>query len=189
MIVVADNDFIDWAFITSDNRQLAMNAFQWLALPVYGDIAWLSEEPEKGSVAGPSSFATTLNFDVTTLNAGVYDAILAIEHNDPNQDSPLLIPVQLTVTAAVAPGNVLITGPEAGLVGESSGFNAWVEPISTTLPITYTWQDDGQPGIIHTGGLTDTVSFTWELPGREGVIVTARNLGGAVKALCVVASG
>ena len=180
MIVVADNDFIDWAIITSDNRQLAMNVFQWLALSVYGDIAWLSEEPEQGSVAGHSSFATTLNFDATTLNAGVYDAILAIEHNDPNQDSPMLIPVQLTVTTAVAPGTVLITGPEAGLVGQSLDFNAWVGPISTTLPITYTWQADGQPGITHTGGLTDTVSFTWELPGTQVITVTASNLAGSV---------
>ena len=33
MVVVADNDFYDWVINNNDNRLLAMNAFQWLAIP------------------------------------------------------------------------------------------------------------------------------------------------------------
>ena len=180
MVVVAYPDFLDSLINYDDNRLLALNAFQWLAIPVYGDIIWLSETPGQGSIPGHSSLATTLGFDATGLTPGVYDGFLAVEHNDPNQDSPVIIPVQLTVTTQVAPAAVTITGPGAGMMGESQSFTATVEPISTTLPLTYTWQASGLAPVTHTGGLTDTVSFTWEVPGTQVITVTASNQNGSV---------
>lgn len=180
MVVVSSYDLIDEFINYDDNRLLALNAFQWLAIPVYGDIPWLSETPQQGSIPGHSSLASTLGFDTTGLTPDVYDGFLAIEHNDPNQDSPVIIPVQLTVTTPVSPLAVTITGPETGLVGQSQDFSAWVEPISTTLLITYTWQADGRLPITHTDGLTDTVSFTWDVTGTQLITVTASNVVGSV---------
>jgi len=103
LVMVTDNDFTDWVINNNDNRLLAMNTFLWLAVPTYVDIPWLSEEPGSGTVAGHSSVTATLTFDASALAVGEYDGMLAIEHSDPNQDSPALIPVHLSVTPYVPP--------------------------------------------------------------------------------------
>jgi CSLREA domain-containing protein len=86
----------------------------------------------------------------------------------------------------VSPTLVSITGPGIGFVGQSYLFTATVEPISTSLPLTYIWQVDGQVPITQTGGLTDTISFTWEMPGTQIITVTASNLAGEVSASHVI---
>ncbi len=78
------------------------------------------------------------------------------------------------------PASVSITGPTEGVPGQAYAFTAAVEPITTTLPLTYTWEATGQMPVTHTGGLTDTVSFTWETPGDQVVTVTAANQAGSV---------
>jgi hypothetical protein len=78
------------------------------------------------------------------------------------------------------PYQVIVTGPGEGFVGESYLFAATVEPITTTLPLTYTWQVSGQPEVTHSSGLTDTVSFIWEMPGTNVISITASNLVGSV---------
>jgi PKD repeat protein len=80
----------------------------------------------------------------------------------------------------VSPTLVTISGSSGGLVGQAYTFTASTEPVSTTLPITYTWQADDHLPIIHTGGLTDTVSFTWDIPGTQIITVTTSNLSGSV---------
>ncbi len=59
----------------------------------------------------------------------------------------------------VSPILVEISGQHEGFVDQEYFFVAMVEPISTTLPITYTWQASNQQPITHTGGLTDTVKL------------------------------
>jgi hypothetical protein len=78
------------------------------------------------------------------------------------------------------PTQVTISGPESGYTNYSYDFSAIVEPISTTLPLTYTWQADMQMPITHTSGLSDTVSFVWEMPGTYAITVTTSNLAGEV---------
>jgi hypothetical protein len=80
----------------------------------------------------------------------------------------------------ISPTLVTITGPGIGFVAQSYLFTATVEPISTSLPLTFIWQIDGQLPITHTTGLTDTVSFTWEMPGTQLITVTASNPAGTV---------
>ena len=82
--------------------------------------------------------------------------------------------------AATSPTLVTITGPSEGIVGQSYTFTATVEPISTTLPLTYTWQVQGQLPITHTAGITDKVSLAWQLPGTQIITVTASNVSGSV---------
>jgi N-acetylneuraminic acid mutarotase len=78
------------------------------------------------------------------------------------------------------PNDVSITGVEIGKVNTSYIFSATVEPISTTLPLTYLWQAEGQSPITHNGGLTDAVAFTWDLPGTQLITITASNIAGSV---------
>jgi len=80
----------------------------------------------------------------------------------------------------VSPTLVSILGPGEGVVGQPYTFTATVEPVSTTLPLTYTWQASGQTPVTHTGGLTDTVSFSWDMTGTQLVTVTASNISDSV---------
>jgi len=75
----------------------------------------------------------------------------------------------------ITPTAVTISGPDTGWVGDSQAFTALVEPITTSLPLTYTWQATGQDLVIHTGGITDTVTFVWQFPGAQLITVTATN--------------
>jgi hypothetical protein len=182
MVVVADNDFQDSFIGNDDNQLVAMNTFRWLAIPIYGDIPWLSESPEYGSVPGHSSLATTLTFDASELTPGEYDGFLSIEHNDPYHDEPVIIPIQLNVTDEVPPESASISGPEVGLVGKSQEFIAAVVPDLTTVPLTYVWEAEGQAPITHTNGLTDTISLTWDMEGMQLITVTVSNQAGTVSA-------
>ncbi len=80
----------------------------------------------------------------------------------------------------VAPLLVSISGPNTGLVGQENLFIATVVPVSTTIPLTYTWQASNQLPITNSTGLTSTVSFTWDTAGEEIITVTASNLLGSV---------
>ncbi|HTP07927.1 MAG TPA: plastocyanin/azurin family copper-binding protein [Anaerolineae bacterium] len=79
------------------------------------------------------------------------------------------------------PAVVSIDGPIEGAIDTAYTFTATVSPITATLPITYSWQADGQSPITHIGGdLSDTVVFTWTLgtTGTQLITATATNEGG-----------
>jgi YVTN family beta-propeller protein len=97
MVVVASEDFIDWHIGEDDNRLLANNILNWLASPAYTDVPWLSLAPESGTVPGHSRVLVTVAFDAAMLAPGVYEATLAIEHNDRSQPVPIEVPVTLSV--------------------------------------------------------------------------------------------
>jgi hypothetical protein len=80
----------------------------------------------------------------------------------------------------VSPTLVTISGTGEGIVGQVNDFTSTVEPVSTTLPVTYVWQASGQAPITHTMGLTDTVGWAWEVPGTQYITVTASNPAGSV---------
>jgi uncharacterized repeat protein (TIGR01451 family) len=68
---------------------------------------------------------------------------------------------------------VTISGPITGTTQTGQTFTATVNPITATLPITYTWQASGQSDVIHTSALSDTAAFTWTTIGAQAVTVTA----------------
>jgi PKD repeat protein len=80
------------------------------------------------------------------------------------------------------PADVAISGPSSGIVSSTYAFTAMVNPITTTLPLTYVWQADGQTQtpITHTGGLNDSITFTWSTTGTYTISVTASNAAGSV---------
>jgi hypothetical protein len=43
------------------------------------------------------------------------------------------------------------------------------------LPLSYTWQVDGQDLLTHTGGLSDTASFAWAEAGIYTLALTVEN--------------
>ncbi len=74
---------------------------------------------------------------------------------------------------------VSLSGPADVVYDEANTFIATSVPTDVVLPITYTWQVDGQSLIIRQGGYTDTVELAWDTPGPKQVKVTAANANGA----------
>jgi hypothetical protein len=74
---------------------------------------------------------------------------------------------------------VSVTGPEDVIVGKDITFMATSVPTDVVLPITYTWQVDGEALIVKTGGYTDTLELAWDTPGPKQVKVTAENAHGS----------
>jgi hypothetical protein len=86
----------------------------------------------------------------------------------------------IDLESIVAAEIVEIDGPLNSLLGMTNTYTASVQPISTTLPITYIWQATGQEPLTHTGELTDTVSFVWDEPGEKVISLLAINMIGEV---------
>lgn len=80
------------------------------------------------------------------------------------------------------PSRVVITGPTIGASGADQRFIAAVDPLTVTVPLTYTWHATGHEPVIHTSLLSDTVSFSWATSGPKTVTLTTRNAGGAATA-------
>lgn len=97
MVVVAGDDITNWRIDQADNRILANNIMSWLAQPGYEDVSWLSTDPVETIIGGHEEKDITVHIDATNLSINTYQAILAIEHNDPNQTSPVEILVSLSV--------------------------------------------------------------------------------------------
>lgn len=70
---------------------------------------------------------------------------------------------------------VALNGPTAGETAVNHTFSASVEPMTATLPITYTWSATGQGSITITGGLTSTAVYSWTTPGTYQVTVFTQN--------------
>jgi hypothetical protein len=79
------------------------------------------------------------------------------------------------------PTSVAVAGPTAGTVEADYVFTAIVGPVTTTRPLTYTWQTTGISSEVHTDrGLSDVISFTWNTTGTKAITVFATNGGGTV---------
>ena len=86
-----------------------------------------------------------------------------------------------TVTInAIPPEGVEISGPSLGSPDTPYTFTASITPLTTTLPVTYIWQADGQTTITHTGEVSDTITFTWLTPGTKTISITASNEEGTI---------
>ncbi|HET92042.1 MAG TPA: hypothetical protein ENN99_15080, partial [Chloroflexi bacterium] len=84
------------------------------------------------------------------------------------------------VRYVVPPAGVTLNGPTTGLASSDYTFVATVSPTTATQPLTYTWQASGQAPVVHSGGLSDTVTFNWAVSDTHTVTVSAVNFGGAV---------
>jgi len=95
--VVAVNAFVTtpggW---TGDIPLILHNAAFWA-----GGCAWLSAEPDSGTIHAGSSMSITMNFNAAGLRGGEYNANIIIESNDPVTPE-LTVPAHLTVTDAPA---------------------------------------------------------------------------------------
>ena len=78
--------------------------------------------------------------------------------------------------------SITIAGPTLGNTQIPYTFTASIAPTTLPTPITYTWQAEGQSPIVHTGGITDTISYTWPTAGLKVITATAENFSSIVTA-------
>ncbi|MBX3056968.1 MAG: PKD domain-containing protein [Anaerolineae bacterium] len=91
--------------------------------------------------------------------------------------------IVLSGTAVIPPNNLQLAAPATAVVGETVPLTATVGPPNTSLPVTYTWQADGQPPFTQSGGIMDTAVYTWAEVGPKTITVTAENEAGSVTAV------
>ena len=82
----------------------------------------------------------------------------------------------------IPPGSLSISGAGRGGVGQAYLFTAQVDPITTTLPLTYVWTVDEQTTITHTAAISDQLTISWDQPGIHSLSVQASNAAGSVAA-------
>jgi hypothetical protein len=80
----------------------------------------------------------------------------------------------------IGPNAVTIGGPQEAIVQQDTTFSATVSPITTTPPLTYTWEasEHAPHGVI--GSLSSRAVFSWSTPGPRWITVIATNVGGTV---------
>lgn len=88
----------------------------------------------------------------------------------------------------VAPENVALAAPGVGFAGVPFVVGAQIDPVTTTRPLTYTWDATGQTPIVHADvfTITDEVAFTWALTGTQTITLTAANALGVVTDTVVI---
>ncbi len=163
MVVVSGADFSSWAVDQEDNRVLAHNVFNWLAEPGYEDIHWFQADPASVQIPGHSSREVTIRFDASNLHNGVYEAFLAVEHNDPNRATPVKLPVAFTVGEAV--GQILVD-KKSNPGGDPQTFSFTLAGGPDDVDIDFTLSDKATPwdsGLITPGSYSvmETVPAGW----------------------------
>ena len=129
-------------------------------------------------ILASSSLATSAVVDVVHVNAEFDASHRASDHD------PVLAQFELPLVPDVAPTAVSLTGPTTGFTNTTYTFNADVLPISTTLPLTFTWTADGQTDSSQLRlSLTDAISYSWATTGIKVISVTATNGFGSVTAV------
>lgn len=85
----------------------------------------------------------------------------------------------ITVTA-IAPLTVTVASQPTVTVGVSTSLVAQALPLTTSLPLTYSWQATNQEPLTHTAGISDSVNYRWSTTGPVTVTVRVENLAGVV---------
>lgn len=142
-----------------------------------GDYTLVLSEPLPLLVRPGSSTMIGIRFAPTST--GRQTATVAIGSDDPD-DTPYVFGVSgMGVQPLVELG---VSGPTNGLIGSVYWFTATAAPQGASLPVTYTWQAQGQQLQVNSDGLTDAISYAWGMPGVQGITVTGENVAAAVSA-------
>jgi plastocyanin len=83
------------------------------------------------------------------------------------------------------PASVDLAGPHTGTHDAAYTFTATANPITTTLPITFSWEATHPLSITHVNAaISDTIVFSWTsgLTGAQWITITAGNAVGRAAA-------
>jgi len=75
--------------------------------------------------------------------------------------------------------NAQLTGPTNGFIQKPYNYSVSV-PVTTTLPVTYTWTVTGQAPRVISGAVSNQQSYTWNPPGIKSISVEVANRAGSI---------
>ena len=127
------------------------------------------------------SGALTLTFQaLTSQSPGIYFNNIS---GDSKNGIVLSVGDTAPITTVIVPLNSSnVSGPMIGTVNQPYSFVASVNPISASLPITFTWQAEDHSPMIIVGNLSNTMTFTWATLGHKVITVSSANAGGELVA-------
>ncbi len=110
--------------------------------------------------------------------AGTYTAVVTATNSAsaPGITATTTVSITPILLACTPLSDITVTGAITGLVDSLQPFTATVAPLTATLPLTYTWQADGQAVIItQTTLYTNFISYSWPVIGQPMITATAAN--------------
>ncbi len=136
-------------------------------------ITYTWEATEQSAVSGQHSAVT-----YTWATTGTKTITLTVE----NCESSVVDTHQIVINAPAPACEFPLTGltlggPTTGFVETEYTYTATPVPANATLPITYTWEADGQVAV---SGQQSAITYTWTTPGTKAITVTAQNCGGTI---------
>lgn len=158
---------LNGAGVDNDEGGAAMVGYEW----------WLERD---GVVA---TTATAL-LPLAQLTGGFQTVVLRTLDDEGAWSAPL---TRTAWVGVVTPTAVTLSGPDVGWPDAEVSFSAQLSPLTTTAPITYTWEATDQPPVIHVlDTSSDTLTLRWSTAGFKTVRVTVANAGGGVSETRVV---
>ncbi|MCA9958432.1 MAG: hypothetical protein KC443_05335, partial [Anaerolineales bacterium] len=177
MVVIDSSVFSNYSIGQADNAVFALNVFTWLAEPAYGEVPWITASPPSGMIAGHQAQEMTLVIDSNDLALGTYEAVLALEHDDPAQLSPVTFPVTLEVGEQFAAVSLIPAADSGnGQPGELVTYTLEVRnmgngPDTFAIAVSGTWS--ATPSIVSTGELLPNQSEAFTVVVQ--IPITAEN--------------
>jgi uncharacterized repeat protein (TIGR01451 family) len=173
-----------WSVFFTDTLPVGVSGVRWNDCPVTPnanrELWWLLGRLNyQGytSSLGKLSFVAPPTVGVVLTNV-VRAGSVTPEYTATNNTSVATTTVQLPAP----PRSVAVTGPREGVVGRAYDFTATVGPVTTTLPLTYTWRATERYTNTHAdqSSLQDVTYMYWFTPGVKLITVTVTNITGTV---------
>jgi len=173
VVVMGDDYLWDTNLVIADNRVLANQAFDWLAIG--GDAEWLTEYPTEGNITPSNYTNVTITFNASNLAEGAYNATIIVKSNDPDESS-VLIPVNLAIIPPehdIAVTNM--SAPDVVELNETVIVNGTVCNLGlndeTNIVVDFIVDgaiNDNTTITLLRSGSCENVSFSWKAPSVEG---------------------
>jgi hypothetical protein len=128
-------------------------------------ITYLWEASGQETVTHTGDISDTMPYQWNEL--GTQTITVTASNDGGSVNSTQTIQIDTLVTC------LTLDGPRVAWLGETLSFTATVTPVTTTVPLTYTWVVEEQSPVTHTNGLVDTASYNWLTPGVYELSVTA----------------
>ena len=177
--VVAPGPFltpVDMVTISGPSTGMANVSYQFVAsvspISATTPVTYTWQASEQGTVIQTNNLSDTVPFTwattgTKTITVSANNALAeVIDTHTINIDQ---------AQGTVAPESVVISGPSTGAIDVIYQFDATVSPLTTTTPLTYTWQATDKTTVVQTNNLSDTVAFSWGTTGTKTITVTVSN--------------
>lgn len=142
-----------------------------------------------GNVVVESSSVTVLDADATANDVTVEPGNSYLFPQTVSTQVVTLCGEEPVVPTETAPEGITFYGPTIGQINTTYDFIAEVGPLTTSLPLNFSWQTTEQIPVDNTNGLTDTISYTWNTPGIKNIFVTVNNSAGSTTSSLSIAIG